>query len=210
MNIPFICSNISAAPAYGVYITQLMRYYRACGSYQEDLHGRLLLNRKGVELRVPIGKVEVITSTVLRSNRELVNRYRISMSQMTTDMFSLSITILACFPLSWLITGCLTRVTWLVGATCEAGTVYTFKHVSSSRMFIWVRVAEFLFFSVVFCRPSLLFCPFSLCHCIVYTFFENGFLLSILISSKCSYNRKQCIQIISCIGKQTTNTYLSM
>ena len=27
VNFPFICSNIPAAPAYGVYISQLIRYY---------------------------------------------------------------------------------------------------------------------------------------------------------------------------------------
>ena len=30
---PFICNNIPAAPACGVYISQLIRYSRACGSY---------------------------------------------------------------------------------------------------------------------------------------------------------------------------------
>ena len=47
---PFICSNISAAPAYGVYISQLIRYSRACGSYQDFLDRGLLLAAK-----VPIG-----------------------------------------------------------------------------------------------------------------------------------------------------------
>ena len=32
VNFPFICSNIPAVPAYGVYISQLIRYSRACGS----------------------------------------------------------------------------------------------------------------------------------------------------------------------------------
>ena len=31
VNFPFICSNI---PAYGVYISQLIGYSRACGSHQ--------------------------------------------------------------------------------------------------------------------------------------------------------------------------------
>ena len=35
VNFPFICSNIPAPPAYGVYISQLIRYSRACGSYQD-------------------------------------------------------------------------------------------------------------------------------------------------------------------------------
>jgi hypothetical protein len=39
VKFPFICSNIPAAPAYGVYMSQLIRYFRACGSYQ-DVHDR--------------------------------------------------------------------------------------------------------------------------------------------------------------------------
>jgi hypothetical protein len=44
VNFPFICSNIPAAPAYGVYIS--LRYSRACGSYQDFLDRGLLLTRK--------------------------------------------------------------------------------------------------------------------------------------------------------------------
>jgi len=46
VNFPFICSNIPAAPAYGVYISQLIRFSRACGSYQDFLDRRFLLTRK--------------------------------------------------------------------------------------------------------------------------------------------------------------------
>ena len=46
LNFPFICSNIPAAPAYGVYISQMIRYSRACGSYQDFLDRGLLLTRK--------------------------------------------------------------------------------------------------------------------------------------------------------------------
>jgi hypothetical protein len=31
VNFPFICSNIPAAPVYGIYISQMIRYSRACG-----------------------------------------------------------------------------------------------------------------------------------------------------------------------------------
>ena len=34
VSFPFLCNNI---PAYGVYISQLIRYSRACGSYQDFL-----------------------------------------------------------------------------------------------------------------------------------------------------------------------------
>jgi hypothetical protein len=42
----FISSNIRATPACGVYISQLIRYSWACGSYQDFLDRRLLLTRK--------------------------------------------------------------------------------------------------------------------------------------------------------------------
>jgi len=32
VNFPFIGSNIPAVPAYGIYISQLIQYSRACGS----------------------------------------------------------------------------------------------------------------------------------------------------------------------------------
>ena len=37
VNFPFMCSNILAAPAHGVYVSQLIRYSTACGSYN-DFH----------------------------------------------------------------------------------------------------------------------------------------------------------------------------
>jgi len=43
VNFPFLCSNIPAAPAYGVYISQSIRYSRACGSYQDFLDRCMLL-----------------------------------------------------------------------------------------------------------------------------------------------------------------------
>jgi hypothetical protein len=42
----FICSNIPAAPAHGVYISQMIRYSRACDSYQDFLDRGLLLTGK--------------------------------------------------------------------------------------------------------------------------------------------------------------------
>jgi hypothetical protein len=46
VNFPFMCSNISAAPAYEVYISHLILYSRACRSYQDFLDRGLLLTRE--------------------------------------------------------------------------------------------------------------------------------------------------------------------
>ena len=46
VNFQFICCNIPAAPAHGVYISQLIRDSRACGSYRDRLFREFLLTRK--------------------------------------------------------------------------------------------------------------------------------------------------------------------
>jgi hypothetical protein len=46
VNYPFIYINTAAAPVYGVNISQLIRYSRACGYYQDFLDKGLLLTRK--------------------------------------------------------------------------------------------------------------------------------------------------------------------
>jgi hypothetical protein len=46
VNFLFICINIPSAPAYGVYISKLIRYSIACGSYQNFIDRGLLLTRK--------------------------------------------------------------------------------------------------------------------------------------------------------------------
>jgi hypothetical protein len=43
MNFPNMCSNIPASPAYGVYISQLIRYARASSNYSDFLKRQLYL-----------------------------------------------------------------------------------------------------------------------------------------------------------------------
>ena len=70
VNVPSICSNIPAAPAYGVYISLLARYSIACDSYQ-DFHDReFLLTKKLqkqrfllVKLKTPLRSFMVATTT---------------------------------------------------------------------------------------------------------------------------------------------------
>jgi hypothetical protein len=41
INVPNMCSNIPASPAYGVYISQLIRYARASSDYSDFLKRHL-------------------------------------------------------------------------------------------------------------------------------------------------------------------------
>jgi len=89
VNFPFICSNIPAAPAYGEYLSQLIRYSRAWGSHQ-DVHDRgLLLTRKILNQALILFKLKSSLRKFYRRH-DLVDCYGISVSQMTTDMFHLS------------------------------------------------------------------------------------------------------------------------
>ena len=46
VNFPYLCSNIPSSPAYGVYVSQLIRYARACSAYDQLLNrGKLLTDK---------------------------------------------------------------------------------------------------------------------------------------------------------------------
>jgi hypothetical protein len=82
----------AAAHACGVYISQLIRYSRSCGPYQNVLDGGLLLTRKLLNQGFLLVKLKSSFRKFYgRHNvNDLVDRYGIYVSQMTTDMFHLS------------------------------------------------------------------------------------------------------------------------
>ena len=49
LNFPFLSSNIPSAPAYGVHVSQLIRYVRACSNYQDFMEGGENAHYKAVE-----------------------------------------------------------------------------------------------------------------------------------------------------------------
>jgi len=85
----FPCSNIPAASAYGVYISQLIRYSRACGFYQDFLGRGLLLTLKLLNQGFLLVKVKSSLRKFYGCHHAMVDRYGISVSQMTTEMFHL-------------------------------------------------------------------------------------------------------------------------
>ena len=46
VNFPYLCSNIPSSPAYGVYVSQLIRYARACSAYDQFLNRARQLTKK--------------------------------------------------------------------------------------------------------------------------------------------------------------------
>ena len=88
-NFPFICSKIPTVPAYGVYISQLIRYSRTCGFYHDFLDRGLLLIRKLLNQGFLMAKLKSSNSEFYGRHHDFVNRYGESVSQMTTDMLRL-------------------------------------------------------------------------------------------------------------------------
>jgi hypothetical protein len=83
---PVLCNNISTTLLNGVYISQLIRYSRTSGSY-DDFRDRVLLH-------------------------DLVNRHEISVSQ-RTRIYSVcrNHNPIRSFPQSWLFNGVVTKLT---------------------------------------------------------------------------------------------------
>ena len=85
-----MCSNIPASPAYGVYISQLIRYARASSNYSDflkcHLHLRNRLLDQGYE------KIRLIRSLkkFIFRYQDLVEIYSVSAEKIINDGFSYS------------------------------------------------------------------------------------------------------------------------
>jgi hypothetical protein len=73
VNFPFICSNIPATPAYGVYISQLTLYSTDCASYQDFIDREL--TRKLLNQRFLLAKLKSSLRKFHGRHHDLVHRY---------------------------------------------------------------------------------------------------------------------------------------
>ena len=97
VNFPFICTNVALQHSSStciwstcIYISQLIQYSRACGSYQDFLDKRRLLTRKLLNQGFPLVKLKSSLRKNFGRHHDLVDHYEMSVSQMTMDMFHLS------------------------------------------------------------------------------------------------------------------------
>ena len=88
VNFPFLSSNIPASPAYGVYISQLIRYARACVNYQDFLDRARLLSQKLLSQGYIHNRLISSLRKFYGRHHLLVDHYEVSLSQMTDDMLS--------------------------------------------------------------------------------------------------------------------------
>ena len=90
INFPNMCSNISASPAYGVYISQLIRYARASSNYSDFLKRHLhLRNRLLDQGYKKIRLIRSLKKFIFRYH-DLVEIYSVSAETIINDAFSYS------------------------------------------------------------------------------------------------------------------------
>jgi hypothetical protein len=85
INCPHLDSNIPTAPAYGVYISQLVRYARACSLYPDYWQRRRILRTKLLNQGLLKNHFILSFKTVFGRYQHLVEKYSVSCVHMTKD-----------------------------------------------------------------------------------------------------------------------------
>ena len=81
-NFPFLSSNIPTSPAYGVFISQLIRCARACSSYG-------CLSRGRRDFQISFSNRERLKSSLRKfygRYGDLIKQYEVSLTQMLNDI----------------------------------------------------------------------------------------------------------------------------
>ena len=90
INFPNMCSNIPASPAYGAYISQLIRYARASSNYSDFLKRHLHLRNRLLDQGYK--KIRLIRSLkkFIFRYQDHVEIYSVSAEKIINDGFSYS------------------------------------------------------------------------------------------------------------------------
>jgi hypothetical protein len=173
-------------------VSYLIRYSRACGSYQDFPDRGLLLTRKLLNQGFPLEKLKSSLRKFYGRHHDLVDRYGISVTN-DHGYVPLVINTSRSFTHSRLITGFVTRLTRRVPLV-EQELLTLPEHLSSPPIVSGVRVARTLVLYVCFVDRCLSVCTFSFGHCVVCSSLIyvsdcpfGIFKLFLLKCSQCSY-----------------------
>ena len=85
-NFPFLSSNIPSSPAYGVFISQLIRYARACSSYECFILRAARLSSKLLGQGYVMERLKSSLRKFYGGYGDLIKHYEVSLSQMLHDI----------------------------------------------------------------------------------------------------------------------------
>ena len=87
---PFLSSNIPSSPAYGVFIFQLIRYARACSSYECFILRARRLSSKLLKQGYLVDRLKSSFRKFYGRYRDLIQQYEVSLSRMLNDILTLN------------------------------------------------------------------------------------------------------------------------
>ena len=88
-NFPFLSSNIPSSPAYGVFISQLIRYARACSSYECFILRARRLSSKLLKQGYLAERLKSSFRKFYGRYGDLILQYKVSLSRMLNDILIL-------------------------------------------------------------------------------------------------------------------------
>ena len=88
-NFPFLSSNISSSPAYGIFIFQLIRYARACSSYECFILRARRLSSKLLKQGYLVERLKASFRKFYGRYGDLIQKYEVSLSRMLNDILTL-------------------------------------------------------------------------------------------------------------------------
>jgi hypothetical protein len=87
VNFLYLCCNIPVSPGYGVYISQLIRYARACSAYDQFVNRGRLFTNKSMLQGFEIAHLKAAFRKFFGRYNDLVYQYNVSLGQMLSDVF---------------------------------------------------------------------------------------------------------------------------
>ena len=85
-NFLFLCGNIPSSPAYGVFVSQLIRYCRACSDYKDFLYRCQLLTTRLVSQGYQKPRLRACLKKFYGRYHHLIDHYEISVSGIINDL----------------------------------------------------------------------------------------------------------------------------
>ena len=85
-NFQFLSSNLPASPAYGIFISQLMRYARVCSSYECFILRATRLSNKLLEQGYVKERLKLSSKKFYGRYGDLIKQYAVPLSRMLNDI----------------------------------------------------------------------------------------------------------------------------
>ena len=82
VNFPYICSNIPSGPAYGVYISQLVRYSRGCMFYDDFCRHHTDLVRRLIAQGYSVTRLRKTFNKFYENYQKAISKYNVPKEKM--------------------------------------------------------------------------------------------------------------------------------